>query len=327
MVERGYERLDKLGREKGLLPAEQATARLMAEAIGLRSADALLTSVDTFDRAAARWMARAKRRPWRWMQTQVDRLKAIRQKAGFRYLPAGRPPTTTRELELNQDFYTLAKADSAYHLLRARIVELDDLAIRTEPFARDGQPVKLPKRRVMPIFFWPEDGREYRFKTRVLKRVKRPAPYLLLDHGDSVTCDEGREFFSCSLVLEVTVEWLSNPRGDYEIPAPSLFDEDGSAQTISAQLQELSGTGFVLGTDAAIEINDLVRLEDVGLEFLGAAVGRAVDKTPSSVGVRFLDLPAQIRDTVLRYVVERISAGSPRSKENTPGAGSAVVPT
>ncbi|MCZ6632807.1 MAG: hypothetical protein O7G87_05335, partial [bacterium] len=274
---------------------------------GLQNPAALLTSIDVFDRAVVAWMGRVQQMPWLEMEKQVDLLRSIREKVGFRYLPPERPPVTTRELKLDHKLYTLTSGPDGFQLLSTPIVDLDDLAIRTQVFEMDRHPVRLREHRDMWVFFWSDVGGEYRFKAHILKTVRRPASYLILQHGDTLVADKGRKIFSCDMDQELTADWVSS-RDGRSIPSVTLFEDGGRAKSICVHLKELSGSGFSVATDADIQFNDLIRFGDAAPDFLKEKVGRVVEVSSAGIRCKFHKLSAEDRETILRYVAPRISS-------------------
>ncbi|MDA0748504.1 MAG: flagellar brake domain-containing protein, partial [bacterium] len=182
-ISRGHAALEKLVDQKNLNYLEQVTVEHLAQAANLQNAAQILTSIHVFDQAVAAWMQQVQKMPWLEMEEQVERLSFLRKTLGFRYLSADRLPTTTRELMLGQNLYMLAGGSKNPRLLSTSILDLDDLAIRTGPFEVNKRPVNVKKNQDGWVFFWTETGKEYRFKTRILKTVQNPAPYLVLQHG------------------------------------------------------------------------------------------------------------------------------------------------
>ena len=302
-----FDSLERLGGQKGLTYPEQMACERMARVAGLQNPALLLTSIDVFDRAVVAWMGRVQQMPWLEMEKQVDLLRSIRKKVGFRYLPPERPPVTTRELKLGQKLYTLTSGPDGLQLLSTPIVDLDDLAIRTKVFEMGRHPVRLREHQDMWIFFWSDVGGEYQFKAHILKTVRRPASYLILQHGDALVADKGRKIFSCDMDQELTGDWVSS-RDGRSVPSVTLFEDGGRAKSICAHLKELSGSGFSVATDAEIQFNDLIRFGDMAPDFLKGKVGRVVGVSNAGIRCKFHKLSVEDRETILKYVTPRISS-------------------
>lgn len=306
---RGYAHLVELGDRHSLNYPEQMTAERMTRAANLPNPAQVFTSIDAFDQAAAAWMAKAEQMPWREMDSQVANLASLRRKLGFRHIPPDRRPRNTRHLILGQKIYILAATAKGVKLLSAPVVDLDDLAIFTSPFSDGDRPIQLRLRRRMWAFFWSPSGGEHRFSTQALKAVDRPAPVLLLQHGDDIVTNEGRKIFSCDLDEELTAEWLPVSRSGRTMPSPALFEKGLETDALPARLKELSGSGFVLSADATFEINDMVRFAGGRTTpgFLEGKAGRVVRTTRKGVRFKFLNLSDEDRDAILTYVAPRIS--------------------
>ena len=304
--DRAFEALDTLGNQKDLNILEQQTLEDMADDVGLKNPSLMLTSIDVFDRTVGTWMKQVQKQPWLKMFTLVERLQSIRQKIGFRYLAVGHPPTTTRELRLGQTLYMLAPFQGKSRLLSARIIDLDDLAIRMDYFAFDGHRVQFKELNEMTVFFWSDTGGEYQFKTQVLKNFKRPSAYLMLQHGDTLVSEKGRKMFSCDLAKEVTADWVQT-RDERRVASVTLFDS-GDVPTLAGCLTELSGSGFTLTTDKEVGFNDLVRLDGGAPSFLQGKLGRAVDVSGPNLRFKFHNLSAEDREKILVYITPRIPA-------------------
>ena len=304
----GFDNLEKIGGEKGLTYPEQVVTEQMARAARLNNPALLLTSIDIFDRAAAIWMKQVQRLPWQEMSTQVERLKSIRHKVGFRYLHSERRPLSTRELILDQRLYALAGTRKGFRLLSAPVTDLNDLAITTGPFTAGKRAVKLKKQHDMWVFFWSEAGGEYRFKTRILKAASRPVPHLMLQHGDDLIYGGDGEIFTCKQEAELVVEWIPVSKLGRMPTSPKVFDRVES-ETLTAHLKQLTGSGFVLACNDRMEIDDLVRLNagSNAPDFLADRVGRAVKITREGILFKFLKRTEKERQALLRHITPRLS--------------------
>jgi hypothetical protein len=303
---RGLENLEMLGDRNGLDYLEQQTLEHIVEDVGLKNPALLLSSIEMFDRTVGAWMGRLQQGPWLKMLMQVDRLQSIRKKVGYRYLAVGHPPTTTRELRLGQKLYMLIPSKEGFRLLSAPIIDLDDLAIHADLFSLNGRPVRLKEHRDILVFFWSDVGGEYLFKTRVLQTIKRPAPYLMLQQGDSLISEKGRKVFSCDMEMEVTAAWSHTL--DERRVAPKSGLESDTAQTLAGCLVELSGSGFSMTTDIEVGFNDLVQLDGGVPDFLQGATGRVADASGPHIRFKFQNLSAESREAILAYITPRISA-------------------
>ena len=141
-------------------------------------------------------------------------------------------------------------------------IDLDDLAISVELFSAK-HPVRIKRNQEMWVFFYSELGSEYRFRTRVLKEVKRPKPYLMLQHAESLTYDDGRKTFSCDHDLASVIDWLPASKTERASPSANLFERfEHEVESLPIHLYELSGNGLTLTTEKEMEDNDLIRLKD-----------------------------------------------------------------
>ena len=251
-------------------------------------------------------MAKLQQGPWLVMLMQVDRLQSIRKKVGYRYLAVGHPPRTTRELRLGQKLFMLMPGKEGFRLLSGPIVDLDDLAIHTDLFSLNGHRVRVKEHHDILVFFWSDAGGEYLFKTRVLKAIKRPAAYLMLQHGDALISEKGRKVFSCDMEMEVTAAWAQT-REERRVASKSILESD-TAQTLAGCLIELSGSGFSMTTDVEVGFNDLVQLDGGVPDFLRGAIGRVVDASGPYIRFKFHNLSAENREAILAYITPRISA-------------------
>jgi len=320
---RGYEQLSQVGDEKGLTYPEQMTAERMAGAARLANASHVLTSVDAFDQAAAVWMPRAEQLPWREMEAQVEQLASMRRKLGFRLTPPDRRPRNTRHLVLGHRLHVLSPARKGVGLLSAAVVDLDDLAIRTDAFRVGDRTVRLRHGLPIWVFFWSGTGEEFRFSSEVLKEVQRPQPFLMLRHGDRLSHAKKTDFLSCALRGETACDWL--PSG--QIPGTSrsarLFDKVPDYETEPVQFARLSGSGFLLTSEAPFGIDDVVRIQpdSAPLPALSNLAGKVISVGPRGVRVRFLEIADDDREAVLREVTRRMSAKALRKLNPKPGSG------
>ena len=306
---RRYEVLEKLSNEKDLNYIAQVTAERLASHARLENPAQMLTSIDVFDQAVAAWMPKVQKMPWLEMEEQIDRLDTLRKKLGFRYRSPDRQPQNTRELVLGQKLYVLARGKKRLKLLSAPIIDLDDLAICVEVFSSK-RPVRLKKNQEMWVFFYSELGSEYRFKTKVLREVKRPTPYLMVQHAESLTYDDGRKTFSFDHNLASVIDWLPTSKTQQATPSEKLFERfEHEIESLPIHLHELSGSGLTLTTDAEIEDNDLIRLKGHKElpPVLEDKIARAVKASSHGVRFKFINLTPDDRHRLLRYLAPRVS--------------------
>ncbi|MFT5365396.1 MAG: hypothetical protein ACI8V2_000333 [Candidatus Latescibacterota bacterium] len=304
----GYERLEKVGLEKGLDHLELQTLQRMAKVMRNESPPNLLSSIVIFDQVAARYMKRMRRMPWLKMQVELERLTSVRAKVGFRHLPAGQPPGTTRELEIGQKLYVLVHQKTGSQLFASAVVDLDDLAIGAKPFiCEQGQAVRLRKRRRLCMFFWTPEGREYRFETQIYKIVKRPTHYLLVQHNDALFYEDGGDVFAVDVDWKMDIEWLPASRKGLVLPSSAEFKEASDTAVISVQCDRISGSGCHLCKEVDMDVNHLVRIQNSPLKFLNGKVGRVITVSVTTVEIRFLDLTPEDREQILYYMMPRIS--------------------
>ncbi len=307
---RKYGVIQRLGEEKGLNQTELGAAQRMARAARIPATTKLLRSVRVFDRGMASWMSRVQQMSWLEIDREVEVLRALREKLGFRYLPPEEPPSSTRELELDQSLYFLARGNKGLRVLSAPVVDLDDLAIRTEAFREGGRPVRFPKGHEMWLFFWPESGGECRFKSKVLKEVARPMPYLVLNHGDGVIINRAKEFFTCDLDVELIAERVPASKVGGVQPSQILFQKGQHIESLPVRLIQLSGSGFVVSKDAGVGLGDIIRLSCnvESMSFLDELVGIAEKEVGSGVRFRFVKLATGEREEILDYITPRVKA-------------------
>ena len=313
---RSLDQLEHLAARNDLNYVEQVTIERMASLAKLPNPAQLATSVVVFDQAVEAWMSQVMQKPWLEMEAQVALLTDIREKLGFRYLPPERKPANTRHLLQDQRLYVLASGQKRFRLLRTSVIDVTDLAVSTHPFT-DKSPVRLPDGQEFVVFFWSEDGGEYRFKTRVLKSVERPTPYLYLEHGDSLTTDEGRKTISCDVDLEVVADWV--PAADYGRAAASvnLFDRMADkVQSLPMHVKEISGSGFTFATQERAEVNDLLRVQGgKGVpEVLDGTSARLVKVGSSRNFAKFVSVSPEDREAMLVFITPRISAKAFRKR-------------
>ena len=165
----GFDQLQKLADQHGFDPSENRLVEAMADAIPHTNPSLVLSSLEGFDAAARAYVRRAFKLPWLEMEDTIALLAGVREKMGFRYIPEDRRPQNTRHLMLGQKLFVLARGKSGFRLLSAEILELNDLAIFTEPFREGKNVVRFKARHPVWAFFWSPYGGECRFRTQVLK--------------------------------------------------------------------------------------------------------------------------------------------------------------
>ena len=308
---RSYDQLEKYAAEKDLNYLEQVAIERMAQSANVINPAQLVSSVDIFDQAAAAWMVQVMQMPWLEMEEQVRRLAAIREKLDFRYLPSTRNPTSTRELPIGQRLYILAARQDGLLLLTAPVVDLDDLAIRTEVFRAGRKPAKLRPHQGIWVFFWSERGVEHRFRTQVLKAIERPAAYLYVMHGDGLTSGRDGEIFSCDYEVEIEADWLPASKIGRATPSAALFaKKEAEIEPLRLQLHGFSAGGFIASAESAFDVNDLLLLkgDDPEHSLLDGKVGRAIKPSKSGLqfAFQFLDVSEDDRDSLLKAIARRL---------------------
>ena len=300
-----YDQLEKLAGEKGLSYSEQVVVEALADTANLNHPAQLLSSVETFDRAVSAYMKKVETLPWLEMDAQIDRISSIRQKIGFQYLSPERPPISTRELKIGQKVYSLAASPKGIKLIYAEIVDLNDLAIYTNPFHTPKTTVKLGKKNQIWGFFWSEGGNEYRFRTHLLKEIKRPAHYLFLQHGDSLYHNSDREVFKCDQDIEIVAEWVPS---EGRVLSPRIFDRMAPPETLACTLTHTTGSGFGLSFDGRVEVDDLIRIRGGNKlpSFLEDQIGRVV-KIGDTIVCRFLNIEPTQHHALLAHIASNLT--------------------
>lgn len=306
---RGFDQLQKLADRHGLDPAENRVVEAMANAVSKANPANVLGTLDGFDAAAKAFVRRARKASWLDLEDAVEVMAHVREKVGYRYIAEDRRPQNTRHLMLGQKLFVLARVKAGFRLLSAEILELNDLAIYTEPFREGDHVVRFKQRHPVWAFFWSPYGGECRFKTQILKEYERPYPFLLLDHGDELLYNEDRKIFSCDLDIAVTVTHLPASTYGREIPSEGLFEEYEGLEQVAVRLIELSGSGLVIDSPVAFEENDLIRIHPgpEGPEFIDGWLARVTTVDRDLVRLRFLKKSGESLETILGFIAPRIS--------------------
>ena len=308
VIARGFARLQRVSDRKGLNPILQGTLERLVIASPDRNPASIVGSVQGFDQAVSRRMKAIRRLPWLEMEQEVERLVSIRTKLGYRYIAEDRRPQNTRHLMVGQRIYILAGGPDHFRLLSAEIIGLNDLAITTDLFQEGDQTVRLRVKKKLWAFFWSPAGGECRFSTKLIKAYETPNPYLMFEHADKLVYNQDRKIFSCDLDIAVSVERVAAETYGSKGPSDEVFDScevDG----ISAQLTELSASGFVILPGEAFKVDDLVRLtvDDPDLKFLNGTAAKVVTQDGPTARCRFLKKTRESLETILTYVTPRIS--------------------
>ncbi len=306
---RGFDQLQKLADQNAFDPMENRLVESMAEAVPDLNPATVLSSLDGFDNAARAYIRRARKLPWLEMEDAVDRIAAVREKVGFRYISEDRRPRNTRHLMLGQKLFVLARGGSGFRLLSAEILELNDLAIYTEPFQEGKRIVRFRPRHPVWAFFWSPYGGECRFSTQIMKEYTRPHAYLVLEHGDELIYNEDRKIFSCDLDVAVTVTHLPTSTYGREIPSDELFDKFENLEEIPVRLVEQSGSGLVVESPTTMGEGDLIRIQPgaEGPSFLAGWLARATTVDRDLVRFKFLKKSRESLETILNFIAPRVS--------------------
>jgi hypothetical protein len=305
---RSFEQLEKLAAEKDLSYPEQVMIEKIADSANLNHPASLLSSVETFDRAVSTYMKKVEMLPWLEMDDQVANISQIRKKAGYQFLSPERPPISTRELQPGQKLYSLAASPKGVRLIYAELFDIDDLAIYTLPLRTSKSFLTLGKKNDIWGFFWSAGGIEYRFRTHLLKEIKRPAHYLLLKHGDDLIHNSDREVFICRQDTEVVAEWISAKTHGMSL-SPNIFDRIEDPETQALSLSYVSGSGFGLTFDGRIEVDDLIRIRggDTFPSFLEDQIGRVVKMSENYIECRFMTMDAEKHHDLLVYIASNMT--------------------
>ncbi len=113
----GFDQLEKIADQNAFDPKERRLVEAMADAVPDLDPETVLSSLDGFDKAARAYVRRARKLPWLKLGDAVDRMAAVREKMGFRYIRADRRPRNTRHLLLGQKLFVLARSTSGFRLL------------------------------------------------------------------------------------------------------------------------------------------------------------------------------------------------------------------
>lgn len=306
-----FEQLEKVGGAKGLTYPEQVTLEQIADASNLNNPAQLLNAIESFDRAVALYMEHVMNMPWREMEMQIERLKAIRHKADLRYLSPSRPPVSTRQLKIDQKIYSLAASKKGMRLIFADVIDIDDFAIVASLFRTDRIRVKLPPNADIWAFFWADNGLEYRFRTHQIKEIQRPMQYQMLSHGDALFNDANQELFTCAQDIELVAEWISAAQHGHDL-SPNIFERIESPPTLAVHLNQLGSSSFTLSFDAQIEIDDLVRIRGSKNTppFLNETIGRAIKTDENGIRFKLLNLDPDVRHDLLTHISSHLSSAS-----------------
>ncbi len=320
VLARGFDQLQKVCDQKGMDPIQQATVERLAMVSPETNPSQVVFSIDGFDQAVRKRMVKVRRLPWLEMEQEIERISAVREKLGYRYIPEDRRPQNTRHMMIGQRIYILARGAEHFRLLSAPILGLDDLAILTGPLQERDQPVKLRAQKKLWAFYWSPGGGECRFGTALIKAYERPIRYLMFEHGDELVYNTDRKIFSCDLESTAKVDRISAKSYGRATLSEELFDLH-EVDSLPAQLMELSASGFVVSPAEAFKMGDLIRLsvDDADLGFLNGWPARVVNEDGPFARCRFLKMSRENLETILHYVTPRISkdALKGRSRKRT----------
>ena len=307
-IARGFDQLQKVIDHKGLNTLEGSALERLSLAVPDANPAQIAGSIDGFDAAVVGRMKEVQKLPWLELELEIDKLTAIREKLGFRYIPEDRRPRNTRHVMVDQYIYILAKGEQSFRLLSAPVTALNDLAIYTDAFKEGDQVVRLKAENALWAFFWSVAGGECRFSTRLLRAYDMPAVFLMFEHGDELIYNDDRKIFSCDLDLSVNTERVAVESYGRRTPSQSTF-EKFKYDRIPTQLVELSASGFVLSPAEAFKEGDLVRVRvsDPDLAFLDNCPAKVVNFDGSVVRCRFLSKTREQLEQILHFVTPRIS--------------------
>ena len=315
--ERGFKMLERLGTEKGLSFEDQVKLGEMADVANLKNPALLLDSVTVFDRSVAIWMKQAMLLPWLEMEDEVAWLKKIRKQVGFRYLPEGASPTSTRELPRHKKIFAVVPHDGQLRLLGSAVLGLDELSLHLAPFRDEDQElVRIKTRLDMWCFFWSDKGGEYRFESQILKVYTVADPILLVQHGDQLLYEPDLSVFACEVDFDVPLTWASAEGVDVASADASVFQEGANLQTRDAHVNGLGSTWFRVDYVEGMEKEDLVQIgNDARVpDFLFGQIGQVVRSGGRGVFCRFVDFPEEKREDLLRFLTTGISVETFRDR-------------
>lgn len=308
--ERGFQALERLGTEKGLSFEDQVKLGEMADVAKLKNPALLLDSVTVFDKTVAIWMRRAMKLPWLEMEDEVVWLKKVRKQIGFRYLPEGFSPSSTRELPRGTQIFAVIAHDGRLRLLVSGVLGLDDFSLHLAPFKdEDNELVRIKTQLDFWCFIWPTKGGEYRFESQVLKVYALPDPVLLVQHGDGLLYEPDQSMFACEVDLNATLKWASAERMDIASADAHVFEDVANIKTLPVRINGLSSTWFRIDFIEGIEKEDLVCIgtDEHVPNFLFGQIGRVIRSGGRGIFCRFLDFSIDKREALLRFLIQGIS--------------------
>jgi len=315
--ERSTDQLAKIGHQKNLDHTEQSALMRIAGASHLQNPAALVTSIDVFDHAVAERISHLRQGPWLEMEAELERLTALREKIGFRHIPADRAPSTTRQLQLGHKIFVLAPHEESFRLLSTEVLNLDDLAICTGPFLRRTHPVELKSRQELWAFFFAADGKEYRFRTQVYKVAHYPSPHLLLAHAERLFQDKDGDLFGTP--VEQTCEAIRLPaaKARSSHPGPELFKERvDDAESLTLELTGVRGSGFSAVSDKELSEKDLILLrgKEGILKAVNGSVGRIINVSGHTFRCSYAGMDDNRRTAVLDAIAGRLNREATQAK-------------
>ena len=309
--ERSFRMLERVATDKGLSFSDQEKLADMVDLAHLKNPALLLDSVDVFDRAVALWMAQVMQLPWLAMEDEVTWVTKIREKVGFRYLPEGFPPSSTRELPVGLQIFVVLPNEGQLRLLSTTVLALDDLALYVSSFKKEkNKVVRVRAQHDLWCFFWSSKGGEYCFESQILKSFSFSKSVFLMAHGNHLKFEPDYSMFACDIDIEVTIEWASAERVNVVPAKMDVFDKKKEEiETLSASINALSSVWFRLDSIEDIAQDDLIRIQVNGTApaFLSGGVGQVMRSGARGIGCRFLNFPKERREDLMHYLVGKTS--------------------
>lgn len=191
--------------ERRLGESEGRLLQMMAREGRLKHPLILLTSVQTFDRCVAAYLARRRKGGRVGLRPNlVRRLSRIRRQLGFDLAPEGRLLHTTRELAVGQRLMVWPVKGGPPGFCPCMVTQRDDRAITAVPVLRrdDTCLAALQPGDRVKVRFWRQDDTEYRFRTQVLDADPKTTE-LVLDNVERLERIQKRDFYRLNVHFEV----------------------------------------------------------------------------------------------------------------------------
>ena len=178
---------------------------------------------------------------------------------------------------------------------QSKIAAVEDNQIKILPPYNDGGIVPLRSGREINILYTGKDA-AYKFKTRVIDRIKENIPLLIIEPPEQIVRIQRRDFFRLDVKIDVKYRKLDEERKPLE-------------EYIATKTCDLSGGGARIVLESDLEEEDIVELLIDIDEIKNIPLRCKVRETYNlpngkAAGLEFIEINRKVRDLIIGWLFD-----------------------